>query len=404
MSDNSAKPRRSFLKASLTLSVASLFAPPKIFANEQSENPADEFGFLVGPYLQTNFHNDVNILWITNANGVGWVEYGEQPDDLSIKAFGKSEYGLMPANSRLNNVKLRNLKPGTTYFYRVVSKEIKDFGPYKMVYGNVIKSEIRRFENAEANKQEISFLMFNDIHDRPESIPFLYNLVAKEKRDFIFFNGDIFNYQKDEKQIIDNMLKPCVELFAKETPFVFVRGNHETRGKFARELPEYFMNVGKTSFTLGPVRFVILDTGEDKPDSDAVYAGIVDFDQYRIEQAEWLKEEIKTKEFKKAKFRIVMMHIPPRFSGDWHGAKHCTELFEPLLNTGKVDLVLSGHTHEYKIHQPNQSLNQYPLVIGGGPKTGIRTITEIKANSNEINVIMTGDSGKEVGRYVARRK
>ena len=104
-------------------------------------------------------------------------------------------------------------------------------------------------------------------------------------------------------------------------PFIFVRGNHETRGKFAREFPDYFHQVGYAAFTLGPVRFVILDTGEDKPDTEPVYAGIVDFDGYRIEQAAKLKLEIESKAFKKAAFRIVMMHIPPRFSGEWHGPK-----------------------------------------------------------------------------------
>ena len=147
-----------------------------------------------------------------------------------------------------------------------------------------------------------------------------------------------------------------------------------------------------------------MDTGEDKEDAHPVYAGIVDFDQYRLAQAAWLKTEINSKAFKKAPFRIVMMHIPPRFSGDAHGPKHCTELFDPLLNQGKVDLVLSGHTHKYIIHQPDKAANTYPLVIGGGPKDGNRTLTKITANAKEIKVSMLNDAGKEVGSYTAKRK
>lgn len=394
--------RRNFLKTSFTLGLGALFTPTNTLASTTSI--FDEFNFLTGPYLQTNFDNSITILWITNNKGIGWVEFGEQTDQLNSKAFGKSELGLLAANSKLNSVTLNNLKPGIKYYYRVVSKEIKDFAPYKMTYGRIINSEVSSFENADIDKKEISFMMLNDIHDRVASIPFLFNLASKDKQDFIFFNGDIFNYQIDEKQIIDHMLKPCVDIFAKQTPFIYVRGNHETRGKFSREMPQYFMNVGRASFTLGPVHFVILDTGEDKPDTDPGYFGIVDFDRYRIEQAEWFKEITNSKAFKKAPFRIVLMHIPPRFSGDWHGAAHCTELFEPLLNKGKVDLVLSGHTHQYIVHQPNESLNQYALVIGGGPKVGARTITQIKVNQKELKVSMIGDSGKEVGNYTALRK
>lgn len=387
--------RRNFLKSSLALGAATLISPAVASATRTSITDA-EFKISVGPYLQTTFGNEMSILWITSKDAASWVEYGESASNLNQKAYGASKLGLRP-EGRLNCVTLKNLKSGATYFYKIVSKEVVDFQPYKLTYGATI-SEAGQFVNTDSNKESISFLMLNDIHDRPKSIPFLLDLDKEKKNDFIFFNGDIFDYQTDEKQLIDHMLQPCVDAFAKQTPFIYVRGNHETRGKFCREFPEYFQNVGRAAFTLGPVRFVILDTGEDKEDAHPVYAGIVDFDQYRLEQAEWLKQEIQSKAFKKATFRVVMMHIPPRYSGDAHGPKHCTEVFEPLLNQGKVDLVLSGHTHKYMVHQPQQGLNQYPLIIGGGPKEGTRTLTKITADKKLLKAIMLDDSGKEVGR------
>lgn len=394
--------RRNFLKASLTLGAAALVTPNQAMANVAQ--PVDEFAIAVGPYLQTNFGNEMSILWLTNKLATGWVAYGESPDQLNQKAYGKTELGLKLANTKINCVTLQNLIPGKTYYYQVFSKEIKDFQPYKLSYGATVNSSVENFINTNVDKAEVSFLMLNDIHDRPQSIPLLVGLDQAKNNDFIFFNGDIFDYQTDEQQIIDHLLKPCVDSFAKRSPFIYVRGNHETRGKFAREFPQYFKQVGHAAFSLGPVRFVILDTGEDKEDAHPVYAGIVDFDQYRVEQAAWLKAEINSKAFKKAPFRIVMMHIPPRFSGDAHGPKHCTELFDPLLNQGKVDLVLSGHTHKYIIHQPNKDANTYPLVIGGGPKDGNRTLTKITANAKEIKVSMLNDAGKEVGSYTAKRR
>lgn len=399
--NQSQQQRRNFLKASLTLGAAALITPSQAVVNLPAQ--ADEFAIAVGPYLQTNFGNEMTILWLTNKAATGWVAFGEDANQLDQKAYGKTELGLKAANTKLNAVTLKNLSPGKTYYYRVFSKEIKDFQPYKLTYGTTVNTATESFVNANVAKAEVSFLMLNDIHDRPQSIPLLVGLDQQKDNDFIFFNGDIFDYQTDEQQIIDHMLKPCVDSFAKKTPFIYVRGNHETRGKFAREFPQYFKHVGNTAFSLGPVRFVILDTGEDKEDTHPVYAGIVDFDQYRVEQAAWLKDEINSKAFKKAPFRIVMMHIPPRFSGDAHGPKHCTELFDPLLNQGKVDLVLSGHTHKYIIHQPNKDANTYPLVIGGGPKDGNRTLTKITANAKEIKVTMLDDSGKEVGSYTAKK-
>lgn len=394
--------RRNFLKGGLVLGGLVLLNPQNVVSNPVNKSE-EEFRIITGPYLQTNFGNGISILWITSKDSASWVEYGESPDSLEKKAYGKSDLGLKPA-SRLNCVKLTGLKPGVLYHYRIVSKEIKNFQPYKLTYGETITGSTESFLNTDIAKNEISFVMLNDIHDRPKSIAHLLDLDKGNKRDFIFFNGDVFDYQTDEKQIVAHMLQPCVDYFAKTTPFVYVRGNHETRGKFARDFAAYFDHVGYTAFTLGPVRFVILDTGEDKEDSHPVYAGIVDFDRYREEQATWLEQEITRKEFKSAPFRVVLMHIPPRYSGDDHGAVHCTELFEPIMNRGRVDLVLSGHTHQYKIHAPDKKLNNYPIIIGGGPLEGTRTLTKVTANKRQIQVSMMDDSGREVGHYIVSAK
>ncbi|RZL44193.1 MAG: metallophosphoesterase family protein [Pedobacter sp.] len=389
--------RRSFLKSGLALGGISLLSP-MIAKTHPSGIEENEFQIVSGPYLQTEFNNVMAVLWITNINCNSWVEYGESPESMNKIAYAEGDLGLRPAG-KVHCIRLKDLKPNCTYYYKIVSKEITNFQPYKVSYGKTISSSIEQFNNPDPEKEEVSFVMLNDIHDRPNSIPELLNLDKGYQRDFVFFNGDVFDYQTDEKQLIDHMLKPCVDYFAKKTPFIFVRGNHETRGKFARNLPEYFHHVSNTSFTLGPVRFVIIDTGEDKEDKHPVYADLVDFDAYRERQADWLLQEINSKAFKKAAFRVVLMHIPPRYSGDGHGAVHCTKLFEPIMNKGKVDLVLSGHTHTYKIHPPAKKLNNYPIVIGGGPTAGKKTITKVVATKEKLKVVMLNDLGVEVGNY-----
>lgn len=395
--------RRKFLKGGALFGAVALLNPTSAIASDLEMVADEEFKVLVGPYLQTSFANSMAIHWVTNRDANGWVLYGTDPAALNQKAYGKSEFGLRPAG-RINKVVLENLKPGKTYYYQIFSNEIKDFKPYKMKYGSLLTGKIERFLNANVEKKEVSFLMLNDIHDRPESISHLLGLEDVKGQDFVFFNGDVFDYQTSEQQLIDHMLQPCIDVFASKLPFLYVRGNHETRGVFRTDFLAYFEQVGKLAFSLGPVRFVILDTGEDKEDDHPVYANLVDFDAYRLAQADWLKAEMQTKAFKKAPFRVVMMHIPPRFSGTAHGALHCTEVFEPLLNSGRVDLVLSGHTHRYKVHQPGEAGNKYALVIGGGKKEGTRTITKITATAKELKVVMRGDSGEEVGNYVIKNR
>jgi 2',3'-cyclic-nucleotide 2'-phosphodiesterase (5'-nucleotidase family) len=116
-----------------------------------------------------------------------------------------------------------------------------------------------------------------------------------------------------------------------------------------------------------------------------------------LAQAEWLKEEIKKKAFKKAKYKVVFSHIPLYYSGDWHGTMHCREIWGPILNAGKIDLLISGHTHKYGIHPAVPGDHNYPIVIGGGPKDGKRTIMQVKADQNALTLNMIDDAGKNVG-------
>ncbi len=392
--------RRSFIKSGLGLGLLGFAAPQYSLAQLATRQEA--FKIISPPCLQSSFNNSMTVLWVVNKNAASWVEYGFSPDNLEFKAYGQSELGLRPIGT-INVVRLANLKPGVTYYYRVVSKEIKDFKPYKLSYGEQIQSDTLSFVNTDPNQDEIRFLMMNDVHDRPKTIPFLMDLNQGKAYDFVFFNGDIFDYQTDENQLIRNFFEPCATSFAQNKAFVYVRGNHETRGKYCRQFPQYFDGVGYRAFSLGQTRFVIIDTGEDKADQHPVYANIVDFFAYREEQANLFRAEMQSKAFKKAKYRIVMMHIPPIFGGDAPGEKHVNELFHPLLNQAKVDLVLSGHTHRYKVHLPNKTANQYPLFIGGGPKEGTRTLTQISINNKTLSVNMLNDQGQQVGSYTTSK-
>ncbi|MCV9929926.1 metallophosphoesterase [Flavobacterium sp. LS1R49] len=354
--------------------------------------------FLTKPYLQAPTSDSITIMWLTNQLCLNWVEYGET-EKLGTKAQ-QSAHGMMNTNSKINTITLRNLKPNTKYYYKVFSKQILDFQPYKITFGDIINSDTYRFQTLDPKAKEVSWLVLNDIHDRPESFGELLQLNQNKPYDFIFLNGDMFDYQTDENQIINHLLNPC-SIFSTEKPFMFVRGNHETRGKYSRNLLDYYYNYNKKeyyTFLMGPVFTIVLDTGEDKKDSHPVYGGTVNYDSYREEQAAWLEKQMKSKAFKNAPFRVVMMHIPHYHSDEEHGTTECRRLFGTLFEKYKIDLFIAGHTHEYGMFEPNKD-HSYHFVIGGGPETGIRTLIQIQANPKVLNLQMLNDSGKEIGSF-----
>ena len=91
----------------------------------------------------------------------------------------------------------------------------------------------------------------------------------------------------------------------------------------------------------------MLDGCEDKPDNDPRYYGMGDWNEYRRQQAEWLKGVVNSDEFRAAPVRIVLMHMIPGKEDSWYGEQQIRRLFIPELAGKGIDLMLCGHYHRY---------------------------------------------------------
>jgi len=352
------------------------------------------FEIVAGPYLQNPTDTSMTIMWITNVNSTATVEY-----DINVSPAKKSVSttdGQIDANTTIHRVRLTDLKPATRYNYRVTSTEIQKYEPYKVTFGQTINSPTHTFRTLDTQKKDCSFIILNDIHSRTKTMQGELAIANQEPFEMVFLNGDIINDPVSEKQIIDYTLQPAAELFAGKVPFMFVRGNHETRGSFSRPLKRYFDLPNDKyyySFEHGPVYFIVLDSGEDKEDSHWEYSGLNDFDTYRDQQTEWLKNEIRKKSFKKAKYRIAITHIPLFGSGEAHGTLDCRKKWAALLNKGKIDLHISGHTHAPAVLEPVKDEHNYPIFIGGGPRDENYTVIRINATDKMLHASIIGSNG-----------
>ena len=400
--------RRDFLSGLSKTGLLMCLPLPVLAVNQTKESKGTLKGiqFLSDPYLQNSTADSVTVMWLTNNDCLSWVEV-IAPDHTRKKYFSAA-HGLVAAGKGLHKIKLADLLPDTSYRYEIFSKEIEDFHPYRLVYGETITKGPYSFKTFSTQEDEVRFVVLNDLHDHPDNITEMMAAACKPSDyDFVVLNGDAFDWVDDEAQILRNVLVPATSVFASEKPFLMVQGNHEVRGKFARELFNYFDYPAGDSyyaFTRGPVRFIVMDAGEDKDDDHAEYGGLVSFNHYRETQALWLEKEIENPAFKEAAFRVVLIHIPVYHSGEGHGTTHCRKLFNPLFNKGKVDLSISGHTHRYGTFDADEATHHYPIVIGGGPGTatrkgGRRTLIKVHATKTSLDLDMLTDDGKIVGAY-----
>ena len=363
-----------------------------------------------GPYLQNLKETEVTIVWIASRPSIGWVELAPN-DDSNFYYQERPKYfnvtNGVKNTSLIHTVKLTGLTPGTTYRYRIYSQEVLDHQSWEIIYGRVAATSVYgtnplTFTTSNRNKPETSFIMINDIHGRADDIPQMLKVAGSEDIDMVIFNGDMVSHLIDETGLFSGFMDTSIEHFAKEIPMYYARGNHETRGPFATSFQHYFSPKEPYLYYLvrqGPVCFVVLDTGEDKPDSDLEYSGITDYDNYRTEQAKWLAEAVKSKDYTEAKFRVVIAHMPPNTGRSlWHGQKEVLEKFVPVLNEANVDVMLCAHTHRYSKSEPD-SQTRFPIVINAN-----RTVLKGIAKNNRLELVIKDLDGKIVDQVVINAK
>lgn len=362
---------------------------------------AQSYTFNHGPYLQELSEHAVTFVFTTSDKGFSRVEV--KPDGGEAERHYTVRNGLRDAYNTFNVIRVENLRPDTRYQYRLCSKQIADFQPYKVTFGDSIVSPWRRFSTPDPKATACSFIALSDMHQQPDKLGRLLNQAGVGSADMIFYVGDMMNYYDNEETPFRSFIDKSVELFASEKPFVLVRGNHETRGNMAREYARYVpKSSGKYygAYRVGDIMFIVLDCGEDKPDDFWVYAGLTDFDGYRTEQAAWFGELIRSKAYKSAKWRIVMNHFPPLShmesdNPERHGIQDITDKFLPLYNQAKIDLMISGHTHAYEFMSPDKyDRLTFPVIVNS-----TESVARIDIDGRTLKAKVTDTGGNTLKEF-----
>ena len=352
--------------------------------------------FVFSPYIHQPDDVSASVVWETTKKCFSWVEYGTTPE-LGQKGMPQSQHGLFPSNRKLHAIRLEALSPGTRYYYRAFSKEIVEFGANHITYGAELHGDIRTFKTFSSAKQCFSFVTLQDIHGKVQNFDRLMELTDWAGVDFVVLNGDMQEVETSPAEIKQCVITPSLKHFARDLPFFYIRGNHECRGPDAGTLIEYFPNRnGRYYYTFchGNAHFTVMDSGEDKEDSHKEYSGLVDFDRYRDEQTQWLKQVAESEHYRSAAFRIALIHVPPYRVTDWHVNRFMQQHWVPIFNRTNLDLMISGHDHAYVRFSARQGKNQF-VSVAGDTDTSIRT--DIAPDS--IHITVTRVDGELVDRF-----
>ena len=356
------------------------------------------------PVLQNAAETAMGVGFAVSDMANGYVEYSESPDMSGAKKVKCGGFRVTDMNDKVMLVRLAGLKPATRYWYRIGADRISYKGGYAMkIVGTEVDPKVRSFTTLGPGVAS-TFCVINDTHAQMKAFGMAVDKVAELRPSCVVWNGDACNTQETIESLLPIFYTPAIKRadYAAEQPYMFLPGNHDCRGLAARHIERVMMfrqpeerlsrdwDLGRNfAVRCGEIAMVGLDTGEDKLDSRDVFAGLFNFEPYRVAQRAWLADALERPEIKSAPYLVAFCHIPlydsnpkanpgdvdkdgdGRYTLDfavWH--RTCKNLWGPLLEKAGCQIVITAHHHCYRYDAPNAD-HKWAHIVGGGPELGI---------------------------------
>lgn len=297
------------------------------------------------------------------------------------------------AATELHGMLLEGLEPDTTYAYRVLD------ATSGRVRGRA------RFRTAPLpGARKVRFAAFGDSGDtegdqvpRPlASIAEAFGTDLTPRRqadiarrvlardpDLVLHTGDVVYPDGAREDYREAFFKPLAPLIAR-VPVYPVLGNHDVKSQGGKAFEEVFHTPANNdeatdryySFDFGDVHFVALDVESRK--------GLALGEAQRA----WLVDDLAAS---KAAWKVVFLHQPPYSEGKSGDSRRVIENICPIFETFGVDLVLSGHEHNYQRFFPIRGTT-YIVTGGGGAETDAVEGSERTARTAEVLHFVLGEA------------
>jgi len=271
----------------------------------------------------------MTITWQTTKPSSGdFVLYDTVPH-RSVSEYAYQErgtnYTYRSASGYIHLVELTDLAPDTTYYFVCGGSE----GGY---------SQERIFHSAPAFPSKIRFIVGGDSRTQPAIRDNVSKAAANLDPAFIIHTGDFVDLGWDQR-LWDDWFTSMDELWIGPSgltiPIIPVRGNHE------QDAPHYL-----GQFPLpGKGYWYSVDYGP------SLHIAVLDSEQASLdEQAAWLDKDLSN--HPDSTWKIVAVHKPLLSASRHGGEPKLVEKLAPVIDKHHVDVVFSGHDHDYERTYP----------------------------------------------------
>jgi acid phosphatase type 7 len=296
------------------------------------------------PYLQQITTNGGKIGWVTSATDEHVSISNPKGNVLADMPGVFESTALRTAGEKQIWSSVGELEPNTIYCYQLNSAT----GALNSRTG------FKTAPSAEGDAP-VRFLAFGDSGGGGSDQYALADQMNTVAYDLIVHTGDIAYDDGTIDQYEDNVFGVYGDLF-RNIPFFPSAGNHDYHTLQGAPFREVFNLPGDSgekwySYDYGRVHFVALDTESDY-----------------TTQMEWLDKDLAATTLP---WKVIYMHRPPYSSGEHGSDTTLRNKLAPIAQRHGVQLVLSGHDHNYERMVPQ---NGVAYVVTGGGGIGTRPV------------------------------
>ena len=391
-----------------------------------AENPLSAAALTRGPYLQLSTPSSVSIIWRTVGETQPGVRYGLDPEKLDqtlavasitmrrVPQEGEASNDLSlhsaPEGTVQYEATLAGLEPDTTYYYAINS------GTTTLAGGDAEHFFRTHPEPGHAKPVRIWIVGDSGTGDERQAAVYqaMQDHVTKQKHplDLYLHVGDMA-YPSGTDDEFQRTFFDVYQPTLRNTVCWASMGNHEgATSKGLLGVGPYYdaylcpkkgeagglpsASEAFYAFDYSNLHFICLDSH----DLDRAPTGVM---------AQWLRADL---EKAKSDWIIAYWHHPPYTKGSHDSDKEnqlieMRELIMPILESGGVDLVLTGHSHTYERSMLIDGAYQTPTTAegvvlddGDGSPTGdgpYRKSKGLHAHQGTVQVV-TGNGGAKVRR------
>lgn len=298
-----------------------------------------------------------------------WVEIGDQ-------TFYDATNGVMRSETEIHRVTVPMAVLDAAGAYTVCCRLIYDRKSY---FSQLSEARKETFSFRPVRNENIRIYQIADTHgDHDFSTKAAKHFMEEHGGiDLLVLNGDVIDHS-GHVEFFGNIFRIVTTLTNGEIPVVFSRGNHDLRGKAAEKMTDYFPHENGNlyyTFRLGTIWGMILDCGEDKPDDNIAYGGVIACHAFREQETLFIIDVIAdaVREYRAdgVEHRIVFCHIPFTFmyqTPELHIEEEIYSEWVRLLNDEiKPNVMLSGHEHICSIDYPGSERDtlsaKFPVIF-----------------------------------------